>query len=259
MNYRLLLVLTVISQWPVWVWYGKRMTDGSDEPWGILALISVLIFVPWNRVKDTVPTPIVWSVVLSQVLFHSAVIDWVPLLQALVVVVTLAVIVVSMRAPMGVLGLLCLSLPWIATLQFYLGYPLRVFVGSITVGMLSVCGLDVTREGVALLCDGKMVVVDRPCAGIYMLWFGAFLTYLLACFYRLRLAQCLQLGLFSFVIIMLTNILRNFVLFFIETQRIDVPGYAHEGVGVFLFLTAILALVKIMETIVSGCALRSVD
>jgi hypothetical protein len=46
-----LVILTVqgVAFWPVWRWYVARLTDGSDEPWGVFALGTALLFLVWNR------------------------------------------------------------------------------------------------------------------------------------------------------------------------------------------------------------------
>ena len=36
----LILAMQGVAFWPVWRWYGERITDGSDEPWGIVALAT---------------------------------------------------------------------------------------------------------------------------------------------------------------------------------------------------------------------------
>jgi exosortase/archaeosortase family protein len=259
MTYRFLLLLLVASHWPVWVWYGKRMTDGSDEPWGVLALASSLCFIPWKRCSEKVPNTVILFVLFSLMVFQLVFVHWVPLLRALFAVGMIAVVLIFMRSPIGIFGMLCLSLPWIATLQFYIGYPLRVLIGEVTRWMLLASGYGVEREGVNLLWLGHRVVIDRPCAGIYMLWFGAYFTYLLACVYKLNFRPCLQIGIGSFVLILSANIVRNFALFFIETEQIKLPGFAHELVGVIVFLLVVLALVKITESKVPGRALRSAD
>jgi len=38
-----LLALQAAALWPIWLWYAKRTADGSDEPWGLLALGAVLL------------------------------------------------------------------------------------------------------------------------------------------------------------------------------------------------------------------------
>ena len=41
---QLLIVVQVLSLWPVWSWYLSRMLDRSDEPWGVLALVTALVY-----------------------------------------------------------------------------------------------------------------------------------------------------------------------------------------------------------------------
>ncbi len=41
------LSVTVLSAllavWPNWLWMAKRLSDGSDEPWGIVALTTIIV------------------------------------------------------------------------------------------------------------------------------------------------------------------------------------------------------------------------
>jgi hypothetical protein len=76
----------------------------------------------------------------------------------------------------GLWSLLLLSLPSVASLEFFLGYPLRVLVGEATAFLLQMQGLDVWREGVCLHFGEKLIWIDAPCSGIKMLWFGLFLA-----------------------------------------------------------------------------------
>ena len=46
MKRRIVIVsMLIIAISPVCIWYIRRMSDGSDEPWGILALITFTVFV----------------------------------------------------------------------------------------------------------------------------------------------------------------------------------------------------------------------
>ncbi len=248
MNYRRLILLLLVTFYPVWIWYVKRMTDGSDEPWGLLALLSSLAFVPWKRLGNRVPEKLLWYTG-SMLLLYG--IGWgylMPILRAFFAMLILGTVLVGARAPAGVLGLLTLSLPWIATVQFYAGYPLRVLTGEVARWLLLAVGLDVQREGVTLIYNGLQVMIDRPCAGVYMLWFGAFFTYLLASIYKLGLGRCYQLAGVSFVVIVLVNIVRNTLLFFVESGLWQLPGFAHELIGAFLFLLAVVVLLKFINS-----------
>jgi exosortase/archaeosortase family protein len=126
-------------------------------------------------------------------------------------------------------------LPVAASLQFFLGYPLRVKVGAATAFLLQMQGLDVWREGVCLHFGEKLIWIDAPCSGIKMLWFGFFLASFLVCFYRLSNFKAAAVLGSAFLIILLGNIFRASALFYIEAEIIKTPAFMHEAVGVFAF------------------------
>jgi len=147
----------------------------------------------------------------------------------------------------GLFAMLILSLPLIASLQFFLGYPLRVLVGAATARLLRLQGLDVWREGVCLHFGEKLVWIDAPCSGVKMLWFGLFLTAFLVCFYRLSNLKTLAVGASAFLIILLGNIFRASALFYIEAEIISAPEFMHEAIGVFSFAFVALGIVFVTQ------------
>jgi len=48
------IVLLLLAFWPVWHWYAKRMIDGSDAPWGLLALATAIGYLAWTETSKTV-------------------------------------------------------------------------------------------------------------------------------------------------------------------------------------------------------------
>ena len=72
-------------------------------------------------------------------------------------------------------GLGLLGLPMASSLQFYLGYPLRVASGAVALVLLRLGGVAVDREGVYLRAGGELVMIDAPCSGMRMLWAGLLL------------------------------------------------------------------------------------
>ena len=73
-----------------------------------------------------------------------------------------------------VLGLAVLALPLLASLQFYAGYPLRVRHGR-GQPLAAAAGLQRWRAPApACWIDGRLVIVDAPCSGVQMVWFGYF-------------------------------------------------------------------------------------
>ena len=51
------LLLLLLALWPHWLWLARRLTDGSDEPWGWLALATVLALVWKARRELQLPSP----------------------------------------------------------------------------------------------------------------------------------------------------------------------------------------------------------
>src|SRR5262245_66212483 len=47
------LMVVVAALWPVWSWSVARFRDGSDEPWGIVAIgaLAALTIRDWRRVS----------------------------------------------------------------------------------------------------------------------------------------------------------------------------------------------------------------
>jgi hypothetical protein len=39
-----LLAIELLALWPVWRWYVHRLSDQSDEAWGIVALVTAVLF-----------------------------------------------------------------------------------------------------------------------------------------------------------------------------------------------------------------------
>ncbi len=51
-----LVAAQTVSLWPIWQWYVRRVADGSDEPWGLVALGAVLLLL-WGERRNLRPGP----------------------------------------------------------------------------------------------------------------------------------------------------------------------------------------------------------
>src|SRR5262249_56914005 len=80
------------------------------------------------------------------------------------------------RPPVAFWGLVALALPVLPSLQFTLGYPMRVVSATLSVGLLQAHGLMVARQGTFLVWRGELIQFDAPCSGVNMLWAGLLLT-----------------------------------------------------------------------------------
>jgi exosortase/archaeosortase family protein len=236
-------LLTVLACWPVCRWYALRMSDGSDEPWGLVALAAAVLFAPRNGWREAIPRG--QLLCMTGLLgLYAATFPHMPALgRALLFVVMLALAAPPKQERFGWSALLILSLPVIATAQFYLGYPLRLATTFLCVPLLRVGGLQVTAEATALRWLGETVIVDAPCSGIHMVWTGLFLAAALACWKRLNGPAAVRLLRWASVLVFTANVLRAAALFCIETKIWPSPSWAHETVGLVLFCGAAIGIV----------------
>jgi exosortase len=245
----LVLVAHGMCFWPVWRWYFARMSDGSDEPWGIVALIAALLLA-WSSDRglkiDRHDRLLATAAALTFI--YAATVPFAPpIVRAAFAMPALACSWISItrsqsKAPV-IIALFVLSLPIIASLQFYAGYPLRAITASGATALLDLFGMGVERTGTSMLWHGHTVLVDAPCSGVRMLWSGALLACLLISQRRSVTwsGLCLVLT-FVLPIILAANTIRAALLFLLEIRTEPVPHWLHSGVGVFTFMLAATVL-----------------
>ncbi len=244
---RVMLVGMALAVWPVWRWYALRTIDGSDEPCGVLALATLAAI--WWRDRDTQrlePAHFVAPAILLAayaVTFHALT----PLPRALIAGAAFGSLLRG-QTVVGKCGLLGLSLPVIATVQFYLGYPLRLVAAEGSALMLRALDFAVTREGSSLHWRGETIMVDAPCSGVRMLWFGLYLAAVLACWSRLSNVRSLLLFLATFMLVIGANVIRATALFFKETGIVALPEWTHSAIGLGIFGVAALLILRLAAT-----------
>jgi len=243
----LFLGVQIAAFWPVWGWYIARLTDSSDEPWGILALITALIFVALRgHGRELKGMHMAFSSVF--VLTYALTFHMVPpfvraVLAVLAIGCTLSPARLGRSMHIGIIGLLLLSLPIIASLQFFLGYPVRLLTAIISAKLVGLTGYDVAAHGTCLYWMGEVISVDAPCAGVRMLWSGLYLNFTLACFTGLGSFKTWLTYVFSVIAIFLGNTIRASALFFTETGIIDSPSWSHQGIGVAIFSLVAVSII----------------
>jgi exosortase len=147
------------------------------------------------------------------------------------------------RPATALIALLLLALPIIASLQFYLGFPLRVLAAHASVVLLSIAGLDAHAAGASIVADGRVVLVDAPCAGIGMLWVGSYVAALFSYLNRAGLVRTAVNAAVAGVLVLAANIARNALLFFPEAGLVDWPAWSHEAIGLAAFAAAVVPIV----------------
>ena len=235
-----LLLLNGLALWPHWLWMAQRAIDGSDDPWGIVALLTILSLV-WLD-KDQLYLPSNRKLVITAMFTIMATVSSgsvPPIIAAAFAVLGFAWLISGFlprqRPLMPLLMLAVLALPLVASLNFYLGYPLRWFCAQATAQVLSIMGLMVTPQGAALLWNGQSVLIDAPCAGIAMLWLGLYLAALFSYLNSSGVVRSLVNTVTAMVIVVMANVLRNAILFYKETGIVQLPHWTHEAIGLVLF------------------------
>lgn len=242
------LLLPTLALWPLWQWSLRRMSDGSDDPFGLVALATLLLML-WRERRQLRATPRLPWLGLALLLTVAALLSqaWLPpLLRSVLAVLALFASILAVRVPgqalLAWLGLGLLALPILSSLQFFAGYPLRLLTAEASAWLLRAGGLAVSRQGSALDVAGQLVMVDAPCSGIQMAWVAYFTAFATAAWLRLTDRRLLRRIPLLGVLVLGGNILRNSLLVLQETGRLGLPGWMHEGIGLLVFV-AVCALV----------------
>ena len=244
-----LLVGLVLALWPHWIYMARRMVDGSDEPWGILALATVLVLVARDRAALSVPTRSVLVASAALAVAAAAANLVLPdLAAAAVAMLALALFLVHAlpgRPATPLVALVLLALPVVASLQFYLGFPLRVFTAHAATLVLALAGVEANAAGAAILHHGTTVLVDAPCAGIGMLWIGSYTAALLSYLARADGARTATNAVAAALLVLAANVARNAALFFPEAGLVQWPAWSHEAIGLAALALAVVPIVLI--------------
>lgn len=245
---RLFLFGQFLAFWPVWYWYAQRMLDGSDEPWGILAFATVIMLVTrkgiWN--VPSVMTLLICSVITAVYAVNYGYLP--PLFRGILAVTATSFLVSSIcfgrTIQTGIVGLMLVSLPLIASLQFYGGFPIRVITAFVSSQILNLIGYNVQPQGTLLYWLGEVIAVDAPCAGIKMLWTGLYLNFTLAAWRDLGFFATWLSTSVTLFSVFIGNILRATLLFFTESGLVNAPNIAHQAIGLMVFATVALAVLS---------------
>jgi exosortase/archaeosortase family protein len=242
--------LHALALWPHGAWAWQRLRDGSDDPLGVIALAALLWLVWRERAAMRVSPRLPWlvcGVVLA--LAATLALPRLPsLVAASIAALSIACSIVAWlpggtpRVPFA--GLAFLSLPLVASLQFYVGYPLRVVTAQLSTWVLELGGIDAMRSGASMTVRGQLVIVDAPCSGVQMAWMAYFAACAVAAHRGLGDAAFLRRLPWVGVIVLAGNALRNSVLVALEARPQGLAPAMHEAIGL-----AALALTTLVVTL----------
>lgn len=226
----LVSLLLVLSFLPTWSWYLDRVGDGSDEPWGVVALLTAVGILFTQRSHWTLyPRDALFPVIL-----YAAASSTIPaLVRGMIAVVGCAAFFgVFRERRYAVVMLLLLSLPLLSTAQFFAGYPLRALAGSVAATCLSLVGIPVTRVGAMLDHHGTLVWIDAPCSGIRTAWCASFVLAATTGVNGSTFRETATASLCLFPLVFIANVTRIMVLFLTESRLIPAPTWFHGAVGI---------------------------
>ena len=248
----LYLLCALLALHPVFIWMARRAVDGSDEPWGLFALCGAIVVVTRSaRQEELVENPNFWSFPSVLLLYIVSLWWFSPLPRALIAMTALALLCMSLfqrnRFNLGLVVLFWLSLPLMASLQFYGGYPLRVLVAELAGHLLRLSGEPVTRVGVHLQQGGHVVSVDAACSGLKMLWSGGVATALLVSWFSLPPLRALAALTSAAAILIVANVFRAAALFQWEVRHeqwmhLPLAHLVHSAIGLVLFAFAVMGI-----------------
>lgn len=242
-----ILIIQVLTFFNVWAWYISRVTDKSDEPLGILALITVIFFVFFNGktnytrqvTKKELDINIV--TLITYLLSYSYTGDMIHGIFALFSIGCSFSFLKEKLSP-AIFGLLFLALPILASMQFYIGYPLRMISGFFTINLIKMNGFFVVQDGTCLKFGKSLVCIDAPCSGVNMLWMGFYLAFFVSCLYQFNWKKTILVSIVSFISIIAANIIRSTALFYTESGIIQLPEFAHQSIGLISFIMSALII-----------------
>ena len=233
--------LQLLALTPVIWWFGKRLNDGSDEPLGLLTM-AVAVMLAWRDHRSLVTTPRARIGGAILLLFSVLGIHWMPpMIRAGLAVAGIATWYGIHRRG-GLIGLFVLSLPLAASMQFFLGYPLRMAAAEGTVKLLELGSLVVARSGTQVMLDGHVIGVDPACGGVRMLWHALAAAMALAAIHRLTWRATIIGGLFAIALVIPANILRATLLVVQECGYLPNFMLGHDGIGLASFAILLVPL-----------------
>jgi len=233
--------------WPVWWWYTMRMMDGSDEKWGLFSLGTLVVIGFFRRISPEVSRPGALAPITLLMLVYA--LSWPflpPLARAMIAVTVLGILLGGDRSgskfQIRIWGLLLLALPAVASMQYFLGFPMRVIAANLAVPLINATGISVDVQGTCMTWLGETVAVDPPCSGIRMLWTGLYLAFTISSVFVLQNGRTIMVCVYTVIFVILGNALRCMALFFLETGLVNLPHWVHPGIGLALFLALSIAV-----------------
>jgi len=239
----LLATLVMAATWDAWRWYLQRVWDSPEEAAALVLTAAFLAALGVaRRAQSASPRAVPLISIALLLAAYAASYAVLPPIGRAAIAVALTLFCVYLaafreRPPIAFWGLVALALPVLPSLQFTLGYPMRIISAALTVGLLQLQGVAVARQGTFLVWRGEMIQFDAPCSGVNMLWAGLLLTLMGCVLFRFGAIRVMIAVAASLVLAIGCNVLRAASLFYVEAGLIpSAPSWWHEGIGLAAFV-----------------------
>ena len=245
--------LVTAASWDAWRWYALRVAAAPEEAASLALTVAFLGVIGVARVsRPAPPHPLpLLTIAFLLALYAAGHAVLPPIARAAIAVATtlscLYVAAFKERPPIAFWGLVALALPALPSLQFTLGYPMRVISAALTVALLQAHGLAVERQGTFLLWREETIQFDAPCSGVNMLWAELLLTLMGCVLLRLSILKVTFAVALSVGLAIACNALRAASLFYVEAGLVpQAPAWWHEGIGIAAFMLPVALTVWIL-------------
>src|SRR5215467_13395370 len=143
----LVTALILTATWDAWRWYVLRVWDSPEEAASLALTVAFLGTLGIaRRPSEAMPLPLV-PVALLLAAFAASYALLPPIARAAIAITATLycchLAAFKERPPVAFWGLVALALPVVPSLQFMLGYPMRLVSAALTVGLLQAHGLAV--------------------------------------------------------------------------------------------------------------------
>ncbi len=245
-----LAVIAILACWDSWRWTIHRLSQSPEEGLSLLFTFALLCVLAIPRVKRGQWQARIDPTLPAVILMLHAVLTLAKapsIIQSALATTLLAYILYRAAhhtaPPAAFWGLIALSMPVLPSLQFVFGYPLRIVSATLTVALLNLQGVPITREGTYVTIAGQTSQFDAPCSGIAMLWALILVTLMAALITRLSFAKLSLALVLTLTVAIAANALRVASLLYATTMLGETePTWLHEAVGLAAFALAAVLL-----------------
>jgi exosortase/archaeosortase family protein len=249
----LISLVVAAATWDGWRWYAERIWASPEEAAALALTVAFLAVLGvmrrlqpgLSRVSSPAPVALLLIAYAGSYLILPAIMR-----AAIAIAATLFCLYRALfneRPPVAFWGLVALTLPVLPSLQFTLGYPMRIVCAALTVALLQGQGLLIAREGTFLVWRDEMIQFDAPCSGVNMLWAALLLTLMGCMLFRLAVGKVAAALAVAVALTVVCNVLRAASLFYIEAGFIPRPdGWWHDGIGIAAFMLSALAILAVL-------------